>query len=91
MLYDIMSNITRHKILHNIEYHIRYFIHIDFSSSLILVEANLVKVLTDLFKKLYPPLCCLVSLFLKRMWLVLVFRMLTFNIHFKLSLNKLSP
>ena len=90
MLYDIMSNITRHKILHNIKYHIRYFIHMDFSSSLTLVEANLVKVLTDLFKKLYPPLCCLVSLFLESMQLLLVFWMLTFNIYFKLNLNKLS-
>ena len=58
----MIYNITRYKILHNIKHHIRYFIHMDFSSLLTLVEATSAKVLTDLFKKLYPPLMYTIKL-----------------------------
>ena len=56
ILHNVIYIITRYKILYNIKHHIRYFIHMDFSSLLTLVETNFAKVLTGLFKKLYPPL-----------------------------------
>ena len=56
MLHNVIYIITRYKILYNIKHHIRYFIHMDFSSLLTLVETNFAKVLTGLLKKLYPPL-----------------------------------
>ena len=57
----IIYDITRHKIMYNIKDHIRYFTHMDFSSSSTLVEANFTEVLTDLFKNLYLPLFCMVA------------------------------
>ena len=57
ILHNIIYIITKYKILYNIKHHIRQFIYMDFSSLLTLVETNFTKVLNDLFKKLYPPLC----------------------------------
>ena len=52
---------TRYKILYTLKHFIRYFIHMDFFfiadiSGSQLWGLSFAKVLTDLFKKLYPPL-----------------------------------
>ena len=56
MLHNVIYIMTRYKILYNMKHHIRYFIHMNFSSLLTLMETNFAKVLTDFFKKLYQPL-----------------------------------
>ena len=58
---------TRYKILYTLKHFIRYFIHMDFFfiddiSGSQLWGLSFAKVLTDLFKKLYPPLVSLLVL-----------------------------